>query len=1044
MENMTVEIKPENFFSTFVLQKARKLLQLGKVSLSFKKGGMDGFLIATGIVKDNKAHESKIVYKNRLEGSEEGPLATTCDCLEWTDKNHCHHTAALFLFYQATIDIEQNNDGIPFIGGHGVHAVDYGTIINGPHELENAPLSPTYSSLRYTLTNKKTIDFPIPSKFEGKLVLNIAPKEEYSADFKESVKDSIRFIYRTKDGEEIRNAKKISIFENLYLFNWDSGEVYFLPPEVKELLSTIRANIYTLTIDNVLNLCLNKRVAPYIEFQGHGEDYDLAEIEEPNLRVYISNSDRKGYSNFSLEYYNKDEKRCRPPLFLGMLSFEGGALDIFRKKSDAYNFLQEVNNYYQLGSDTYKKLLSGKSKKNQWIRGIEDLSKKEITLNYDLENKKFYKFDNKVILHIFNSMVSDFGEQFFRYSYSYKDTNELIFQLSMNSMVQGLSKFYTITTPYGIQVFYNKAELSSWSSRIRFERKQIGRSGWFDLELEISNEDMDVLQNADLDNNIAITTNGVVLLNNEQRDLLKFVNKYTKLETKEEVQEGHFKKFILPFNRARIFELFELKKLGLEGALTQEEIDLCEKLQTLEKMPKYEVPEKFDKILRTYQKTGYNWLRFLYENKLGACLADDMGLGKTIQTICFLESIYDKIDRVLIVCPVSILLNWENEFKKFSNIDVHIFHGANREFPKDKKVILTSYGILKRELENHFEKDQFDIFIMDEVQHLKNMRSLGAYAARKIKSNFRVCLTGTPVENDLAEFYNIIDLAIPGIWGDLRFLRSSSTPKSRIFARKSAAPFILRRTKAQVLTDLPPKIENNVVLGFNDQEKNFYVDKLKTIKTKIQSAPKKKKYGEILKGLLELRQSCLWQDHDNTASRHYKHLESTKVDFLLENVEQLLEEGHQAIIFSQFTTYLDIIETAFNERCWKYSRIDGSQSVKKRQKSVDAFQSGETPLFLISLKAGGVGLNLTAASYVFIMDPWWNPAVESQAIDRAYRIGQKNKLTVFKPVIKDTVEEKVLKLQEMKRELFKDLLPDDDDNLFTGKLTMKDFEDIFN
>ncbi len=1042
MENMTAENKPENYFSVLLIQKAKKLVQLGKVSLSFKKGDMDGFLIATGIVKDNKAHQSKIVFKKRLENTEEGPLATTCDCLEWTDKQHCHHTAALYLFYQATIDTEQSNDmNLPFLGGHGVHALDYGTIVSGPYELENAPLSPTYSSLRYTLTNKKTIDFPIPSKFDGKLVINIAPKEEFSADFKESVKDSIRFAYQ----EDGKLSKKISIFESLYLFNWESGEVYFLPPEIKELISTIRANIHTLTIDNVLNLCLNRRVADLVSLQGHGVDTTVDEIEEPNLRVYISNSDRKGYSNFSLEYFNSEEKRCRPPLFLGMLSFDGGALDIFRKKSEAYNFLQEVNNYYQIGNEDYKKTLSGKSKKNQWIRGIEDLSKKEITLNYDLENKKFYKFDNKVILQIFNSMVQDFGDQFFRYSYSYKDTNELIFQLSMNGMVQGLTKFYSMTTPYGVQVFYNKAELSSWSSRIRFERKQIGRSGWFDLELEVSDDDLEVIKNADLENNIAITKDGVVLLNNDQRDLLKFVNKYTKIETKEEVQEGHFKKFILPFNRARIFELFELKKLGLEGALTQEEIELCEKLQTLEKMPQYDVPPPFDKILRKYQKTGYNWLRFLYENKLGACLADDMGLGKTIQTICFLESIYDKIDKVLIVCPVSILLNWENEFKKFSNIDVHIFHGANRDFPKDKKIILTSYGILKRELDTHLEKENFDIFIMDEVQHLKNMRSLGAYAARKIKANYRICLTGTPVENDLAEFYNIIDLAIPGIWGDLRFIRSNSTPKSRIFARKSAAPFILRRTKAQVLTDLPPKVENSVVLGFNDQERNFYVDKLKSIKLKINSAPKKKKYGEILKGLLELRQSCLWQNHDATSTtRHYKHLESTKVQFLLENVQQLLEEGHQAIIFSQFTTYLDIIETAFNDKCWKYSRIDGSQSIKKRQKSVDAFQSGETPLFLISLKAGGVGLNLTAASYVFIMDPWWNPAVESQAIDRAYRIGQKNKLTVFKPVIKDTVEEKVLKLQDLKRELFKDLLPEDDDNLFTGKLTMKDFEDIFN
>ncbi|EQC44668.1 DEAD/DEAH box helicase [Bacteriovorax sp. Seq25_V] len=1002
---------------------------------------MDGFLIATGIVKDNKTHESKIVYKKRLEGTEEGPLSTNCDCTEWHEGTHCQHTAAIFLHYQSMKGTKQDDGSIlPFVGTTGVHPTKYSTIINGPNDLENTPLSPMYSTLRYTLTTKKTIDFPIPQNFTGKIIINICPNKEFSTDFQDDVKQSVKYYFKLDD----KIYKKISILENLYLFNWETGDAYFLTSDIKEFFSTVRANIYTLSIDDLLNLSLDSRCADKFEYQIEDQEIDFKEIEEPQLRVYISTSDRKGYSNFAFDYYNKKENRTRPPLFLTQLTFDGGSLDIFRKKSESYSFLQEVASFFEIESDSYKKVLSGKSKKNMWIRAISNLADRDYTLTFDHENKSLYKYENNLQKLIFNLMVNNFGEQFFRYSYYYKDTNELIYQVSMNTIVTGLSKFYTATAPYGVQVFYNKAELSSWSSRIRFERKQIGRSGWFDLELEISEDDMEILNNADIENNIAITKNGVVLLTQEQKDLLKFVTKYTKLETKEEINEGRFKKFILPFNRARVFELFELKKLGLEGALTPEEIELCERLQNLETMPQYDMPAEFNAELRPYQKTGYNWLRFLYENKLGACLADDMGLGKTIQTICFLQSIQDKIGRVLIVCPVSILLNWENEFKKFSNMDVHIFHGMNREIPKDKKVILTSYGILKKELDTFFEEENFDVFIMDEVQHLKNIRSLGAYSARKIKADFRICLTGTPVENDLAEFFNILDLAIPGLWGDLRFLRSTSTPKSRVFARKTSAPFILRRTKNQVLTDLPPKIENNVYLGFNDQEQNFYTDKLKSIKSKITNSPKQKKYGEILKGLLELRQSCLWQSHDNNSTRHYKHLESTKIEFLMENIEQILEEGHQAIIFSQFTTYLDIIETAFNEKCWKYSRIDGSQSVKKRQKSVDAFQSGETPLFLISLKAGGVGLNLTAASYVFIMDPWWNPAVESQAIDRAYRIGQQNKLTVFRPIIKGTVEEKVLKLQDMKRELFKELLPDDDESLFTGKLTMKDFEDLFN
>ena len=252
----------------------------------------------------------------------------------------------------------------------------------------------------------------------------------------------------------------------------------------------------------------------------------------------------------------------------------------------------------------------------------------------------------------------------------------------------------------------------------------------------------------------------------------------------------------------------------------------------------------------------------------------------------------------------------------------------------------------------------------------------------------------------------------------------------------------MRRTKSQVLHDLPPKIENNIYLELSEEENKFYQQNIVSIRSRIQNSTTTAKYGEILRGLLQLRQNCLWQNRIGDTS--HKNIDSTKIEFLMETLETILEEGQQAIIFSQFTTYLDIIQNYFREKHWKFSRIDGSQSINKRQEQVEQFQSGKTPIFLISLKAGGVGLNLTAASYVFIMDPWWNPAVESQAIDRAHRIGQKNTLTVYRPIIKGSVEEKVLKLQEEKKQLFQDLLSSDgDDQAFSGRLTMKDFEMLF-
>ena len=640
-------------------------------------------------------------------------------------------------------------------------------------------------------------------------------------------------------------------------------------------------------------------------------------------------------------------------------------------------------------------------------------------------------------------MIQHFGDQFFRYAHIDQEEMKIKYDVQPAVVFAGLTEFHRAVSILGIEIFYDRHEISKWNSRIRFERRS-SSTKWFDLELNIDEEDLAVIQEADLESGMVITKKGLILLSKEQKDLIRFMQKYTKYEateTKTEIDGSmSFKKFILPFNRARIFELFELRKLGIEGALTEEDIALCEKLANLTEMPVYDLPTEINATLRPYQVTGYNWLRFLYEHKLGACLADDMGLGKTLQTITFLQSIYDKIERVLVVCPVTILLNWEKEIQNFSQMDMHIYHGGSREFPHDKKIILTSYGVMKKESEAVFANINFDILVLDEVQHLKNVRSLGAFSARKINADFS--LTGTPVENDLSEFYNILDLSIPGIWGDLQFVRAVSNAKTRGIARRTASPFILRRTKAQVLHDLPPKIENNIYLELSEEENKFYQQNIVSIRSRIQNSTTQAKYGEILRGLLQLRQNCLWQNR--IVDNNHKHIDSTKIEFLMETLETILQEDQQAIIFSQFTTYLDIIQNYFREKHWKFSRIDGSQSINKRQEQVEQFQSGKTPIFLISLKAGGVGLNLTAASYVFIMDPWWNPAVESQAIDRAHRIGQKNTLTVYRPIIKGSVEEKVLKLQEEKKQLFQDLLSSDaDDQAFSGRLTMKDFEMLF-
>lgn len=1043
------------FFSKFVLQDAVKFLRYSRVSISFSKGSPETFFICSGIIKDDRSHEAKVVYKKRLEGTEEGPLSSNCDCHKWTQDGHCAHTAALYityilhLYHEAQfdgVDSDMSHPPIPLESTFAVGAQEYGTIISAPHHLERAPTNATYSSLQYLLHTKKIINFPIPENFVGSLIIQITSQEHFndSTGEYESLPIS-RFKYKSPEGKITR---EISIFENLYVFNWLTGQCFHLSSELREFIQKIRLYSTRLKINDLIKLGQNLKEEGFLEIVIDEVSLNDIPVVEPSAQVHLTKGQKGKQINFLIYFVNGENITLPPPEMLSELTFTGGSLNSFRKKQNAYEFVEQLSESFDENLDLYKKSLLNSNQKNHLQNIVNYTNVEDFGLVYNPSQKCLIKYDHDWVRKIIVHLVKSFGSNFFRFSTFNHETHEVSYNIAPSTLYNGLSEFYAKMSHFGIQVFYDRNEIAKWSNKVRFERK-LTTTKWFDLELNINHLDLDIIKNADLDTGIAVTKQGMILLDRDQKNLIKFLKKYTQYESESNYEgkdgetEEEVNKFVLPFNRARIFELFELKKLGIEGALTDEEIKLCERLSSLEEMPEYPLPNKvLEETLRPYQKTGYNWLKFLHENKLGACLADDMGLGKTLQTIAFIQSIYDQVDKILIVCPVTILLNWENEFKKFSDIDVHIYHGGGREFMPDKKVVLTSYGIMKREVDNLFSNIEFDLFVLDEVQHLKNIRSQGAYAARKIKADFRVCLTGTPVENDLAEFYNILDLSIPGIWGDLQFVRTSSNKKTRLLAKRTTRPFILRRTKAQVLTDLPEKTESNVFLNFSDDEKKEYTNSLVNIRKKIDSSPSKRKYGEILRGLLELRQGCLWQKKANTLDFPIAGISSIKVKFLLEQLEQIIEEGHQAIIFSQFTTYLDYIQVILREKHWKLARIDGSQTVKKRQEQVDVFQSGKAPIFLISLKAGGVGLNLTAASYVFIMDPWWNPAVERQAIDRAHRIGQTNVLTVYRPIIKGSVEEKVLELQNMKKELFNDLMADDEEGVFSGKLTMKDFEHL--
>lgn len=1032
--SITNELGKEFFESRF-RTSALNFVQRSKVNISFEKGSLDTYFIVSGIVSDGGHFEAKVKHKKDIG------VTSNCSCLEWTEDKHCSHTAALYYQFHKNYNLKEtlenrgvfsNEQAIHHLAlqGKGVHTEEYGTIISSPSKLTGAHAGSTYSSLQYILLNKGVTTLPLPKPYQGDIQINFVPaKTIESLKLIPGMDDKFYPTFKLKDGDQTK--EKISLFEHLYFFNWENGECFEINPRIKELIKHLKRKYYLLGKNEILELTTFLKENENLFLSIDDNIFTPEDSQDSEINIYITESKRKNFLTLSLEI-SENNVRLMPPAFFKMFCSENGFLESFRTKTDAARFIQTLLGSIKDDNREYLKAVYGSSKKEEITYLAKQMMHEESLYFISDKYPPFYQLAMKHVVIVMSKLIECFQESLTRFSRIDLDEKLVHFELPKSLIMDNVAPLYNHLNPHNVDIYYDEKKVKGWSSQIKFERHH-GDLGWFDLDLVLTDEDLAIIRQAEIGNDIVSKDGELLIIDPDRKKLLKFMKRYTKFESDGEKEEGEFKKFHLNINRARIFELFELKKLGIEGALTSEEEQLCHDLLNLEKVPDYPIPECIQAELRDYQKEGYRWMRFLYENRFGACLADDMGLGKTLQTIVFLQSIIEKTKKILIVCPVSIIQNWENEINRFSDLKASLYYGTERTIDEDSKIIITSYGLLKREATETFKDMRFDVVIFDEVQQLKNIRSQGAHAARTLIADFRICLTGTPVENDLSEFTNIMDLTVPGVWGEMSFIRSSSSKKNRLLARQTVRPFIMRRTKSQVLKELPDKIENHVYLRFSDAEREAYVGELARIRNSFEVNKNQKKYGEVLKNLLKLRQLCLWQ-------RRPGQIMSTKIDFLIETIKELHAEGHQAIIFSQFTTYLDLIEGHLKHEKFDFSRIDGSQPMAKRSVEVEKFQDGTNKIFLISLKAGGFGLNLTAASYIFLMDPWWNPAVESQAIDRAHRIGQENHLTVYRPIIKESIEEKVLVLQDQKRELFKDLMADDDREFFNGRLTMDDFK----
>jgi SNF2 family DNA or RNA helicase len=485
--------------------------------------------------------------------------------------------------------------------------------------------------------------------------------------------------------------------------------------------------------------------------------------------------------------------------------------------------------------------------------------------------------------------------------------------------------------------------------------------------------------------------------------------------------------------------------------------ELSERLRNFNGLAAVEPPRGFEATLRHYQQGGLAWLQFLREYGLGGVLADDMGLGKTVQTLAHLliEKQSGRMDRPsLVIAPTSLMVNWQTEAQRFApELRVLTLHGPDRrrhfENLNDYDLILTTYALLTRD-RGVLSAGDYHLLILDEAQNIKNPRAQASQIVHELTARHRLCLTGTPMENHLGELWSLLHFLQPGLLGDQRqFRRLFRTPieKHRDDERQATlsrrvAPFMLRRTKDEVAKELPPKTEIERDVELQGAQRDLYESIRVAVHDKVRKAIARQGMDRsqivILDALLKLRQVCC-DPRLVKLERARRVKESAKLRLLTDLLPEMVEEGRRILLFSQFTTMLGLIEEELQRRELRFVKLTGS--TRDRATPIARFQTGEVPVFLISLKAGGTGLNLTAADTVIHYDPWWNPAVENQATDRAHRLGQEKPVFAYRLITTGTVEEKMIALQARKRELAEALFAEG--GARTGRLSPDDLEVLF-
>ena len=601
----------------------------------------------------------------------------------------------------------------------------------------------------------------------------------------------------------------------------------------------------------------------------------------------------------------------------------------------------------------------------------------------------------------------------------------------LEQLHQQLPTLYEVCHAIDIQLFYHAKPVTipRWDFSLDVQHPE--GIDWFELRPEIRCNGVymsaEALHRAQQSGGVLETGNAVHLVPSNAREIFRALSSLN--PDPSSGKQGN--KEILRVPRLQILDWIALRTHGVRVNLPAEDEALLDRLTHFERMDIPPLPTGLLATLRPYQISGYAWLAFLYTHRFGACLADDMGLGKTLQAISLFGGIKEGVipSRTsreaphLVVLPPSLLFNWEQEIAKFyPSLRVQLYAGKERTLAFDDcDVVLTTYGLVRRDIAR-LEKIPFHLIVFDEAQAVKNIYAETTSAVRRLNGTFKMVMTGTPLENHLGEYFSLIDLCLPGLLGEYEGgkaqISSLSSPLLEVLARRTK-PFVLRRTKEQVLTELPPKTETDVYLDLTERQKTLYQQTIEHVRPTIENAYRTKTPAQAriiaLTAILKLRQVCLSPKLLHNGAQD----SSPKIHFLLDRLTELMQAGHSALVFSQFTSFLNLVEEVIRAHEIPYRRLDGSTATGKRKKLVQGFQgNGQPSVFLLSLKAGGQGLNLTKASYVFHLDPWWNPAVENQASDRTHRIGQTQKVSVLRILMRHTIEEKMMDLKQRKLALY--------------------------